>query len=50
MRRACNKSKGPLELEVLDDLSPEALWVKFQRVSEQISKRTGRFTEVSCIY
>ena len=47
--KACNKAKGPLELETLDDLSPEALWVKFQRVTEQIAKRKGHFTEVACI-
>ncbi len=47
--KACNKAKGPLELETLDDLSPEALWVKFQRVTEQMAKRKGHFTEAACI-
>lgn len=48
--KPCNKAKGPLELQSLDDLSPEALWVKFQRVTEQMAKRKGHFAEVSCIY
>ncbi len=48
--KGCNKAKGPLELEVLGDLSPEQLWVKFARMTELTAKRQGHFREVACVY
>lgn len=41
----CNDLKGPLVMDKLDDLSPEALWVKFHRMVELTEKRKGSFTE-----
>lgn len=48
--KPCNRAKGPLELQSLDDLSPEALCVKFQRVVETTAKRQGHFRESACVY
>ena len=41
----CNNKKGPLELETLDDLAPQNLWVKFQKVTEAAQNRKGHYPE-----
>ena len=42
--RGCNNEKGPLVMDNLGDLSPEALYVKFQRACESIQKRKGKYS------
>ncbi len=48
--KSCNKQKGPLELAVLDDLSPEALWVKFDRAMTQLANRKGQYAQIAGTY
>ncbi len=43
--KACNKAKGPLELEVLGDLSPAVLDIKFVRMCEELKARRGHYKE-----
>lgn len=40
---SCNKKKGALQLENLDDLAPEMLALEFVKVYEEIAKRKGQF-------
>lgn len=42
----CNQKKGPLTQEVPDaDLTPDALWMKFHKVTEDTSRREGHYKE-----
>lgn len=43
--KECNRKKGPLELEMLGDLSPEALSMKFEKVVKTTRERKGHFRE-----
>lgn len=48
--KPCNRAKGPLELETMDDLAPDILWVKFDRMCEQTANRKGSFTTAACVF
>ena len=41
--KLCNTLKGPLVMNDLGDISPEALWLKFEKVCESIRKRKGMY-------
>ena len=41
----CNKIKAQLMLENLDDLSPEALWVKFKKTMNYAQSRQGHYCD-----
>lgn len=48
--KLCNKRKGSLELETLDDLSPEALWMKFDKTVRDAQTRKGHFAQIASTY
>ena len=43
--RKCNNEKGPLVMDDLGDLSPEALCAKFHRACESVQTRKGLYSK-----
>ena len=43
--RACNNKKAQLIMEDLGDLSPEQLWIKFDRTVKDAQSRKGHYRE-----